>query len=140
LRIINGKELLTTGDIAKLVKRTTQTINIWYKYSELNREYKRKGEAMMPKCIRINGIKYWSKNQLEEINNFAKSIKRGSISQYTRAKCWGKRGKEIQKRYIEKKEKEIEAIRKFRELPLHEQQRIRQIERFKKWKKEHQST
>lgn len=139
LRIVDGKELYTTGDIAKLVDRSTQTINIWYKYSELIRDYKRKHDPVMPKCTKINGIKYWTKDQLIQIKSFASSIRRGSISQYTREKCWGKRGREIQKRYIEKREKEIEAIRKFRELPLHEQKRIRQVERFKKWKKEHKS-
>lgn len=136
MRIINGIELYTVGDIAKLVGRSNQTINIWYKYSDSIREYKMKYDLVMPKCIRINGIKYWTKDQLSDINNFANSMKRGSISQYTRLNCWGKRGKEIQKRYIEKKEKEYEAIRKFRELPIHEQKRIRQIERFKKLKKE----
>lgn len=136
LRIVDGKELYTTGDIAKLVNRSTQTINIWYKYSDSIREYKMKYDPVIPKCIRINGIKYWTKDQLSEINNFANSMKRGSISKYTRLKCWGRRGKDIQKRYEEKKEKEYEAIRKFRELPLCEQTRIRQIERFKKWKKE----
>lgn len=136
MRIIDGEELYTTGDVAKLVGRSNQTINIWYKYSESIRDYKMKHDPVMPKCKKINGIKYWSEEQLTQIKNFAKSIKRGSISQYTREKCWGKRGKEIQKRYVEKKEKEYEKIRKFRELPLHEQKRLRQIERFKKMKKE----
>lgn len=139
MRIVDGKELYTTGDIAKLVDRSAQTINIWYKYSESIWDYKRKGEPVMPRCTRVNGIKYWTKDQLIQIESFASSIRRGSISQYTRTKCWGKRGKEIQKRFIEKKEKEYEAIRKFRELPLHEQNRIRQNERFKKWKKEYKS-
>lgn len=139
MRIINGEELYTTGDVAKLVNRSTQTINIWYKYSESIRDYKMKYDPVMPRCKKINRIKYWTEDQLAQIKNFAKSIKRGSISQYTREKCWGKRGQEIKKRYIEKREIEIEAIRKFRELPLHEQKRIRQVERFKKWKKEHKS-
>lgn len=139
LRIINGSDLYTVGDVAKLVNRSTQTINIWYKYSESIRDYKMKYDPVMPRCTRVNGIKYWTKDQLIEINNFANSMKRGSISEYTRLNCWGKRGKEIQKRYIEKKEKEYEAIRKFRELPLHEQKRIRQIERLKRWEKEFNS-
>lgn len=138
MRIINGKQLYTVGDAALLTMRQKSTINRWFKYSEMVREGQISksypGQTLIPPCIRINGIKYWDKKGLDKIIQFAKSIKRGSMADFN-AKYWGERGQVIKEKKEAKKQREYDEIKRFRELPRHQQEEVRRYERIKMLKK-----
>lgn len=134
MREINGEMMCSVGDIAKMTKRSNQTINIWNKYSNLCRENGKK--APIPKCVRVNGIKYWTKSDADKILEFSKSIKPGYFASYNRKYSWGKRGKLIQKRIDEKKKYRQDEIRKYQELSGAEKEKLDWEKRFKHLKKE----
>lgn len=141
MREIDGKILYTVGDLAKILRKTPQTINKWYKFSEMIRKdeisRRRPGQVILPKCIRINNIKYWHKEDIDRIMKFSQNIKRGDIAEFNRSFSWGRaKGEEISKKINIKKEKMKEEIMKFRELSLAEQAEIRQKQRFAYLKRE----
>jgi hypothetical protein len=141
MREIDGKILYTVGNLAKILRKTSQTINKWYKFSEMIRKNEisrtRPGQVILPKCIRINKIKYWKEEDIDKIIKFSENIKRGDMSEFNRNFSWGKeRGEEISKRIRIKKEKMKEEIIKFRDLSLSEQAEIRQKQRLSHLKRE----
>lgn len=140
VRIINGEELYTVLDAGKAVKRKQATINRWYKFSEMVRGGQITkgyiGQPLMPICIRVNGIKYWDKEGLNKIIEFAKTIKRGTMAHFN-IKYWEKHtANRITEKKEAKRQESNEVIKKFMELPLHQREEVRRLERFKYMKKE----
>jgi DNA-binding transcriptional MerR regulator len=105
MRIIDGEIMFTVADCSCYIKKSVQTLHIYDKYSDI---LENKGEARhIPKPIRINGQRLYTKEQVKEIQHFVESKKKyGMMSEYNR-KSLGKRGKEIEKR-IRAREKEKE--------------------------------
>lgn len=134
MKIISGEELYTTGDISQIIGKSTQTINLWYKYSKiLEKQHKKR---LIPSCIRINNIKYWDSKGVEKIIEFSNSIQRGDLALLNRANnTWGKRSVEIQKRIDLKKQRKAEELKKFKELSIREQEKILWEKKFKYLKK-----
>lgn len=134
MKIINGEELYTTGSISRIIGKSTQTINLWYKYSKiLEKEHKKR---LIPPCIRINNIKYWDSEGVEKIIEFSNSIKRGDLAFLNRANnTWGKRSEEIQKRIDLKKQRKTEELKRFQELSIKEQEEMLWKKKFKYLKK-----
>ncbi len=80
--------LLTTGQVALRIKRDKQTVVNWDKYStKLAKEGK---ERLIPEPQWIDGCRYWSEEQVEEIKIFANNMTYGTMAEFNRTK-WGKR-------------------------------------------------
>ncbi|MEI0739009.1 hypothetical protein VQ056_24250 [Paenibacillus sp. JTLBN-2024] len=117
MRIINGEALFTVGDCSSYTGKSIQTIQKYDKYSDI---LESRGEArLIPKPLRINGQRLYTKEQVREIQQFIESKKYGVMAEFNRQRL-GDRGKEIQKRVKareqeqerrqeEKKEKELEV-------------------------------
>lgn len=96
---INGKYYYKIGDVAAICNKKPQTILNWDRYSDiLEKEGK---ERLVPKAERLNNQRIYTKEQVKEIEDFSKNMKRGDIAEYSRTRN-GKRGREIQER-IDKK-------------------------------------
>lgn len=116
MRIIDGQPMFTVGDCSAYTGKSVQTLNKYDKYSDTLESM---GEArLIPKPLRINGQRLYTKEQVKEIQQFVESKKYGVMKEYNRARL-GKRGQEIEKRVNareqergrkqeEKKEKELE--------------------------------
>lgn len=117
MRIIDGKQMFTVGDCSAYVGKSVQTIQKYDKYSDILQD---RGEArLIPKPLRINGQRLYTKEQVREIQQFIESKKYGLMAEFNRKRL-GKRGQEIEKRVKarekekerkqeEKKEKELEV-------------------------------
>ena len=117
MRIINDDALFTVGDCSAFTGKSVQTIHKYDKYSDI---LESRGEArLIPKPLRINGQRLYTKEQVKEIQQFIESKKYGKLVEFNR-KSLGKRGKEIERRIRarekeqerkqgEKKEKELEV-------------------------------
>ncbi|NRG28124.1 hypothetical protein HRF69_13450 [Bacillus circulans] len=106
MRIIDGEALFTIGDCSAYTGKSIQTIQKYDKYSDI---LESRGEArLIPKPLRINGQRLYTKEQLKEIQQFVESKKYGVMREYNRARL-GKRGQEIEKRV---KDMEQERVRK----------------------------
>ncbi len=141
MKEVDGKVLYSVSDIGKLLNKSNQTINKYYKFSEMTRKNeiskRRPGQVILPQCIRINNIKYWYKEDIDKIIEFSKNIKRGDMAEFNRRFSWGKeRGKEISERIELRKCKVEEEIRALRELSLAERMNVEQKQRFKYLKRE----
>lgn len=87
MRIINGQQLYKIGEVAKVVNRTTQTINNWLKAQQAGIHT----EIKLPEPIIINRIKYFKEEDLQVFIDYENSIKRGDLADYNR-NLWGVRG------------------------------------------------
>nr|WP_259548284.1 hypothetical protein [Heyndrickxia oleronia] len=117
MRIIDGQPMFSVGDCSAYTGKSVQTLNKYDKYSDT---LESKGEArLIPKPLRINGQRLYTKEQVREIQQFIESKKYGLMSGFNRKRL-GNRGKEIEKRVkareqeqkrmqVEMKEKELEA-------------------------------
>lgn len=118
MRIIDGKQMFTVGDISAITGKGIQTIQRYDKYSDILDS--RNEARIIPKPIRINGQRLYTKEQVREIQLFVESKEKyGIMAEFNRIRL-GKRGKEIEKRMKarekeqerkqdEKKEKELEV-------------------------------
>jgi len=77
----------TVGNVQVLINRNYCTIIGWDNFSDLLEQ--RGTKRLIPKPLRVNGIRYYTKEQVEEIRIFSVSKKRGLMAEYYR----GKRGK-----------------------------------------------
>lgn len=101
MRKIDNVFYYTSGDVAAICNKTMQTVNNWDKYSDILEE---RGEnRLIPKAIRINGRRLYTKEQVASIKEFSKNVPRGTMAEYSRTRM-GKRGEEIQKRIDSKRD------------------------------------
>jgi DNA-binding transcriptional MerR regulator len=116
VRVINEQIMFTVGDCSAYVGKSVQTIQRYDKYSDILES--RNEARLIPKPLRINGQRLYTKEQVKEIQQFVDSKKYGVMREYNRERL-GKRGEEIEKRmrarekeqerkWEEKKEKELE--------------------------------
>lgn len=117
MRKINGEIMFTVADCSCYIKKSVQTLHKYDKYSDI---LESRGEArLIPKPLRINGQRLYTKEQVKKIQHFVDTKKRGQLAEFNRKRL-GKRGKEIEKRVKarekeqerrqeEKKEKELEV-------------------------------
>jgi len=129
MRIINGVEHFTTGDVSALVGKSRLTITNWDKYSDMLE--KGQGDRLIPKPLKVNGIRYWTEEQVERIKEFSETMERGTMSYFNREKMWGQRGKKIQDRLKVKREEQRKSLLKMKELSLAEQEKRRWESRLK---------
>jgi DNA-binding transcriptional MerR regulator len=115
VRIIDGKPMFTVGDVSAYVGKSTQTVQRYDKYSDI---LESKGESrLIPKPLWINGQRLYTKEQVNEIQQFVESKKEYGVMAEFNRKRLGTRGKEIGKRVRarekeqeEKKVKELEVV------------------------------
>lgn len=107
MRIIDSTAYYKTGDLANIVNRSTQQIVNWDKYSDILESQGK--ERLIPKATRINGLRWYTTEQVKQIELFAKSIKRGQMAEYSRTRM-GQRGKDIAERMEEKAVKKQEEM------------------------------
>lgn len=129
MRVINGVEHFTTGDVSTLVGKSRLTITNWDKYSDMLE--KGQGDRLIPRPLKVNGIRYWTGEQVERIKKFSETMERGTMSYFNREKMWGQRGEEIRDRLKVKREEQRESLVKTNELSLAEQEKRRWEARFK---------
>ncbi|WP_108671783.1 hypothetical protein [Peribacillus acanthi] len=117
MRIIDGQNFLTTGDLGAYVKRSPATIAQWCKYSDRLAENGK--ERLIPEPLVINGQRLFTSEQALVVKEFAESKKYGKMAKFNRKRL-GKRGEDIEIRMKardkeqeqmqeEKKEKELEV-------------------------------
>lgn len=130
---------MTVTDIAKKMQRSNVCINRWVKYCDMIRNGSISkayiGQPLMPRYIRINGIKYWGEEDLEDIVKFAKAVKRGSMAHFNIRYWKEETANRIEQKKESQRQKEYEEIKRFRELPKYQQEEIRRNERIKVLKK-----
>lgn len=90
----------TTGDISQEIKQSQQTIWLWDKYSK-ELEAVNKPRLIPAPALMSGRIRYYTKEQVDEIIEFSKNIKRGDLVEFS-WKQWGKIGEETKKRKVEK--------------------------------------
>jgi hypothetical protein len=92
MKIIKGEKYYKKREVADLVGKSPQTINLWDKWS---REREEAGEErLIPKPIRLdNNYRYWHEDDIEKIKEFADNIEYGDLAKYSRRQ-WGDRGAE----------------------------------------------
>lgn len=83
-------ELLSTSQVAQRVNRDKQTVVNWDKYSTKLLEVGK--DRLIPEPQWIDGCRYWTEEQVDDIINFSRTITYGSLAEFNRTK-WGKRGK-----------------------------------------------
>ncbi|MBB2481346.1 hypothetical protein H5P36_14235 [Bacillus sp. APMAM] len=107
MRIIDGVQMFTIGDISAITGKGIQTIQRYDKYSDILES--RNEARLIPKPIRINGQRLYTKEQLRDIQLFVESKKKyGMMAEFNRKRL-GKRGVEIEKR-VKAREKEQEKM------------------------------
>ena len=92
MKIIGGKMYYKKREVADLVGRSPQTINLWDKWSR--EEVEQGGSRFIPEPLRLdNNYRYWSEDDIPKIREFASNIQYGDLSKYSK-KHWGERGEE----------------------------------------------
>ena len=104
MRIIDGQNFLTTGDLGSYVNRSPATIAQWCKYSD--RLVENGKERLIPEPLIINGQRLFTTEQALVVKEFAESKSYGKMAEFNR-KQLGKRGEDIEKR-MKAREKEQE--------------------------------
>lgn len=82
------------GIVAKIVGKSTQTIRLWDVWSDdlaLNGS-----ERLIPKSHRFgkNRIRYWTMEEITQIQSFSKSVKYGDMAKFSRTR-WGQKANEL---------------------------------------------
>lgn len=91
MKILEGKRYFKKREVADIVGRSAQTINLWDKWS---REREENGEErLIPKPMRLeNNYRYWCEEDIDKIKEFANNIEYGDLAKYSRRQ-WGDREK-----------------------------------------------
>jgi hypothetical protein len=108
MRLIDGVVYYSSGDLASIVNRTILTVNNWDKYSDILEQ--RGEERLIPKPLRINNRRLYTREQVDKIIIFSRTIKRGQLSEFNRFK-WGEKGK-----LIDVKMKKLQHQKKIKQL------------------------
>lgn len=78
MREINGTVFYTAGDVSALLNKSRQTIVLYDVLSDFcEQEHK---QRFIPKPIRVNGQRLYTKEQVREIKRFADSKKNGQLA------------------------------------------------------------
>jgi len=86
--VLNGIEYYRIGKVSQIVGKSVQTIKLWDKWSD---DLATNGsERLIPASFRYGGqgVRYWTEEDIEKINNFSKSIKYGDMAKFSRTR-WG---------------------------------------------------
>lgn len=94
------KTLYKIGEAAKYIRRTPQTINLWY---TIEKEMPELLPMPLPTGQHINGIRYFTMDEISQLFDFSYKVTRGTFAKYNRQKKWGVRGQEISARLQDKK-------------------------------------
>ncbi|MED3575860.1 hypothetical protein [Cytobacillus praedii] len=115
MRIIEGEALFTVGDCSAYIGKSIQTIQKYDKYSDILES--RGEERLIPKPLRINGQRLYTKEQVKEIQKFIELKKYGVMAEFNRKRL-GKRGQEIERRMMakEKEQERMQEDKKEKEL------------------------
>ena len=76
MRKVGGVVYYTSGDVGAVINRSRQTVVIW---DELSDEMV-KGSRLIPKPIRVNGQRLWTKDEVRQIKKFTEALKRGDLA------------------------------------------------------------
>ena len=109
MRIIDNIVYYTSLDVASVCNRSLQQFTNWDKYSNILEEQGK--ERLIPRpALVLNKRRLYTKNQVDQILVFSKSLKRGQMAQYSRTRC-GQRGRDINDRMNKKEvEKSFKAV------------------------------
>ena len=102
-REMQGHELFKAGEVSDRIERSVQTIGLWY-------QSKRRGYKVtqcLPEPVYIKGRRYFTEKDIKALIEFKDNLERGDMAPYNREHKWGKEGKKIQKRLINKHKKEV---------------------------------
>jgi hypothetical protein len=91
MKVVNGVNYLSIGEVSEIVERGAQTIKNWYEFAEEN-------SADLPKVftdLDKRGTRYFKETDVPMLLDFRDHIKYGMMSSTSRKK-WGKRG-EVEK-------------------------------------------
>ena len=114
MRVLDGKNYLTIGEVAKIVERSPQTIKYWYKWYDEQTDAV-KSENVLPKTRRdldAKGTHYFLEDDMEALAVFRDLISYGKMSEFNNRR-WGERGTEIRERKKEprtRKPKETDKV------------------------------
>jgi predicted NAD-dependent protein-ADP-ribosyltransferase YbiA (DUF1768 family) len=78
LREINGIIYYCSGDVSALINKSRETIVLYDVLSDFWE--KEHGERFIPKPIRVNGQRLFTKEQVREIKRFAETKKCGELA------------------------------------------------------------
>lgn len=79
---MNGIVYYTSGDVSVLIKRSRQTVVAWDVLSDFWE--KEHGERFIPKSLRVNWQRLYTKEQVREIKKFAEAKKGGELARAKR--------------------------------------------------------
>lgn len=87
------------GEAAKFIGKTVQTINLWY---AIEKDMPELLPCALPAGEKINGIRYFTLDEMQLLELFSSKVKRGMFAKYNRKNKWGVRGEEISARLQDK--------------------------------------
>lgn len=92
MKIINGTVVYSKSEVAQIVGRSPQTINLWDKWST---ELADSGKPrLIPAPIRMdNNYRFWTQEAVEKIKVYAQNIKYGDLSDFSKRQ-WGNRNEQ----------------------------------------------
>lgn len=83
MREIDGTVFYSVGDVSAFIgSRSRQTIVQWDVFSDFLEQ--EQGIRLIPKPVRVNGQRLYTKEQVREIKRFAESKKNGVLSRLKR--------------------------------------------------------
>jgi len=94
MKVINGEEYLTIGEVAKIIKRTPYTIKNWYEWQRKNPD---SAGDILPEVyqdVDNKRTRYFAKKDIDKLIKFRDMISYGFFGEFNAIK-WGRRGKEI---------------------------------------------
>lgn len=88
---VNGETYLSIGEVAKKIKRSTQTIKHWYAWAEKNDRLRD-----LPEIKRFGklGVRHFREKDIAKLRHFRDSIAYGMMSDFN-VQNWGERGRRI---------------------------------------------
>lgn len=102
MKVVNGVNYLTIGEVSKLVDRSPQTIKNWYRWSDKEgKDYKEVGLPEYRRDLDAKRTFYFQESAVASLIKFRDNIQYGQMAEFN-VNRWGQRGKEIEARREEK--------------------------------------
>jgi len=93
MRLENGVNYLTIGEVSEIIRRSPSTIKNWYEWYELQDSAER-AKAPLPEMhndLDAKGTRYFREDQVKLFEVFKEGRKYGKMATVSRTK-WGQRG------------------------------------------------